>query len=359
MEMFIARAIVNWIVSHFYPLHFLDLCNHDLFSFFNRDLEPFPITISDNDLKETVHEFYKSVQYMTNDSRRVYSSLEQAKSVIMNSNGNDYYYKPQPNYKNKLVRCTDCERVLPFKGKPGDDIREYRCPNCYHKGGSNSAGRLKHMKPSKSYHRKVISEQMKTLDRHSAGVYHIFELIRNNYISIDQSTQEKYKLTFDECFSDFLKGNGPPDFKLAVKHYVSSKRNNRPCYIKSPCYIQTQDDLMNMRVLDPGYLNAISEIYLNHIQGFQVSQKFVSIAERKLIDLNLPLTLISAKISKDLAVIDTLVPNGINETMDKLTKTVRNTMSDDNPINTLISEAQGYECDKKKLLFILITSSFF
>lgn len=315
---------------------------------FNQYLEPFPITISDEDLKEIVHEFYNSVQYMSHDSRRVYSSLEQAKSVMMNSNDNDFYYKPQPVYKEKAGRCKECTRVIPIDCEEGDDIRRYRCPHCYHKGGPISAGRLTRMKPSTSYQRQVISTRLKTLNKYSAGVQIIFELIRNNFISNDETTEILYRSTFNECLSEFLNGNRPPDFKLAVKHYVSSKRNNTPCYIK------TEDDLMNMKIVDFEYLNALSEIYLAKSEGSEIQHKFVAIAERKLIGLKYPLPLISTKITTDLTLLGAVSSNGIQKTIDELEKLANSRLPDDNKLNSLISEIQDLGSIREKLLFIMV-----
>jgi len=319
---------------------------------FNQYLEPIPITILDKDLKDIVHEFYKSVQYTSLDSRRVYSSLEQAKYVIMNSNDNDFYYKLHPVYEDKKARCTDCKRKITVDEHAGDDLRRYRCPHCYHKGGPISAGRLTRIKPSTRYQRKVISKQLKTLNRFSQGADNVFIFIRNTYISGDETTKEKYRLTFDECFSDFLNGIGPPDFRLAVRHYVPTKRNNTPCYVK------TEDDLMNIRIVDFEYLNALSQIYLAKSEGREIQQEFISIAERKLISLKFPLTLISTKITTDLTLIGAVLSNGIQKTIDELEKLASSRLPSDNKLNTLISEIQDRGSNRDKLLFIMVYISY-
>jgi hypothetical protein len=155
-------------------------------------------------------------------------------------------------------------------------------------------------------------------------------------------------LTFEECLSDFLDGIGPPDFKLAVKHYVPIKRNNTPCYIK------TEADLMNIRIVDFEYLNALSEIYLAKSEGREIQQEFVAIAERKLIGLKFPLTLISTKLTTDLTLIGAALSNGIQKTIDELEKLASSRLPIDNKLNTLISEIQDRGSNREKLLFIML-----
>jgi len=319
---------------------------------FNQYLEPIPITISDKDLKEIVHEFGKSVQYMTHDARRVYPALELAKSVIMNRNETDFYYKLQPVYKGKEARCTDCRRTITLDEQAGDDLNRYRCPHCYHRGGSILAGKLTRKKPSAKHQRQVIHEQLRTLNRYSQNVNNIFELIRDKFIANDESTKLKFKSTFDECFSDFLEDIGPPDFKLAVKHYVPSERNNKPCYIK------TEDALMDLRILDFEYLNALAEIYLKTIEGPEVPAGFISVAERKLMYLKFPQITITKKMAKDLDWIDNLVTNGLQNTINELKTAIRNGMPFKNLKNVLTSEMKDHDGKKNTLFLIMLINSF-
>jgi hypothetical protein len=312
---------------------------------FNEYLEPSPITLSDKDLKEIVQEFYKSIQYMSLDRRRVYSPLEQAKSVIMNSNDNDFYYNLQPVYKDNEARCTDCKRRIPLDKQAGDDIRRYRCPYCFHPADPLS-GRLTRIKPSASYRRDAISKQLKTLNRYSQAAHNIFKFIRNAYILECENTEEKYRSAFNECLSDFINGIGPPDFKLAVKHYVPTKRNNTPCYLKS------EDDLMNTRILDREYLTALLEIFISCKEGNECPDRSKSIAERKLFNLKIPPVMVTKKVAIDLEWIDNILPPLIDDhictTLKNALSNLRNEVPIDKVKYTLLSEVK----DRGNLLTI-------
>jgi hypothetical protein len=308
---------------------------------FNEYLEPSPITISDKDLKEIVNEFYESVQYMSLDGRRVYSPLEHAKSVIMNSDDNDFYYNLKPVYKDKEARCTECNRKILIDQRAGDDIRRYRCPHCFHPGGPISAGRLKRIKPSASYQRNTKTKQLRTLNRYSQAAHNLFVIIRNTYIKEDEATTELFRSTFDECLSEFLNGNGPPDFKLAVRHYVQFKRNNTPCYIK------TEADLMNMRILDNEYLTPLLEIFFAAYQEIDVPSRSILVAKKKLLDLKIPPILITKKMTIDLEWIDDVLPSLIENhkqsTLKNAMSNLRNGMSIHKLKDTILSEIKDRE----------------
>jgi len=265
---------------------------------FNETLEPYPIYFPEKDLVDLTDEFYKSVQFMNHDNRRSYSAKELAMFVVNKSNViEDNFELLKPDVPRKTWRCNDCRKEIPFDNE-FVDIKKFRCPKCYRKGGSTSVGKLSRIKPSRKYKKRIILQhQTDELNRYSQSVRNTFVLIRDRFIVSDKIEKELYLTCFEECKTDFINFKGPSEYKMAIKHYKQKKKNNTLCYLKS------KNQILSILIYDNEYNDVLKKIVqcIDRLDDPTTNELFRS-AESKLTALKYPKHLIRIKIGKDLEI---------------------------------------------------------